>query len=272
MTPSLFLDNLLAWGAQVAVLVATAALVSRRWPHARARLAFWQGILTLSVLLPLIGPWYQPPLQAIPNIVAADTISSGFETVVAAQPRTLWTMDLLPWILVGGAVLRLAWIGAGLLRLRNIRKKAIPMSEPPSPLPGEQTWRDVQWYVSDDVTGPVTFGWRWPSVLLPARIAHLPEDARQAIIRHELIHVERKHWVFVLIGRFCGFTRPCGMRSPRSNSHVSSRWTKKWCGGHSIVTGMSRRFWPSLRIGWNRTSHRPRSFSRGATSLRASRP
>jgi bla regulator protein blaR1 len=199
MTPSLFLDNLLAWGAQVAVLVATAALVSRRWPHARARLAFWQGILTLSVLLPLIGPWYQPPLQAIPNIVAADTISTGFETVVAAQPTSLWTMDLLPWILVGGAVLRLAWIGAGLLRLRNIRKKAISMSEPPSSLPGEQAWRSVQWYVSDDVTGPVTFGWRWPSVLLPARIAHLPEDARQAIIRHELIHVERKHWVFVLI-------------------------------------------------------------------------
>ena len=94
MTPSLFLDNLLAWGAQVAVLVATAALVSRRWPHARARLAFWQGILTLSVLLPLIGPWYQPQLQAIPNIVAADTISTGFATVVAPQPRRLWTIDL----------------------------------------------------------------------------------------------------------------------------------------------------------------------------------
>ena len=108
-------------------------------------------------------------------------------------------MDLLLWILVGGAVLRLAWIGAGLLRLRNIREKAKPMSEPPSSLPGEQAWRDVQWYESDDVTGPVTFGWRWPSVLLPARIAHLPEDARQAIIRHELIHVERKHWIFVLV-------------------------------------------------------------------------
>ena len=129
---------------------------------------------------------------------------------------------------------------------------------------------------SDDVTGPVTFGWRWPSVLLPARIAHLPEDARQAIIRHELIHVERKHWIFVLLEELiratCGFTRPSGMRSPRSSSRVSSRWTKKWCGGHSIVTGMSRRCWPSPRIGWNRTSLRRRSFSRGATSLRASRP
>jgi beta-lactamase regulating signal transducer with metallopeptidase domain len=181
------------------MLVATAALVSRRWPHARARLAFWQGILTLSVLLPLIGPWYQPPLQAIPNIVAADPISTGFETVAAGEPRSSWTMDLVLWILVGGAVLRLAWIGAGLLRLCNIHKKAIPMSEPPSRLPGEQAWRDVQWYVSDDVTGPVTFGWRWPSVLLPARIADLPEDARQAIIRHELIHIERKHWVFVVV-------------------------------------------------------------------------
>src|SRR5262245_29096239 len=199
MTPSLFLDNLLAWGAHVAVLVATAALVSRRWPHARARLAFWQGILALSVLLPLIGPWYQPPLQAIPNIVAADTISTGFETAAVAQPRRLWwTMDLLPWFLVGGAVLRLIWIGAGLLRLRNIREEAIPMSEPPSTLQREQAVRDVQWYVSDDVTGPVTFGWRWPSVLLPTRITNLPEGARQAIIRHELIHVERKHWLFVI--------------------------------------------------------------------------
>ena len=77
--------------------------------------------------------------------MAADTISTGFETVEAAQPRNLWTMDLLPWILVGGTVLRLGWISAGLLRLRNIRKKAIPMSESPSPLPGEQAWRDVQW-------------------------------------------------------------------------------------------------------------------------------
>src|SRR4030095_16119079 len=123
MTPSLFLDNLLAWGAQVAMLVATAALVSRRWPHARARLAFWQGILTLSVLLPLIGPWYQRPLQAIPNIVAAGTISTGFETVVAAQRRSLSTMDLLPWILVGGAVLRLARVGARVLGLRTTSPK-----------------------------------------------------------------------------------------------------------------------------------------------------
>jgi beta-lactamase regulating signal transducer with metallopeptidase domain len=198
MTPSLFLDNLLAWGAQVAVLVATAALVSRRWPHARARLAFWQSVLALAVSLPWIAPWYQPPLQAIPNMTADGTISTAFATVAVAQPRMFWTMELLPWILGGGALLRLAWIGVGLLRLRNLRHRAMPMSGAPDLLPGEHAGRDVQWYISDDVPGPVTFGWRWPSVLLPARIADLPEDARQAIIRHELIHVERKHWTFVL--------------------------------------------------------------------------
>ena len=56
----------------------------------------------------------------------------------------------------------------------------------------------VHWFVSEAVSSPVTFGWTTASILLPARVMELPADLKEAIACHELIHVQRRDWLFVL--------------------------------------------------------------------------
>ena len=56
----------------------------------------------------------------------------------------------------------------------------------------------MRWYVSNTVGGPVTFGFLNPSILLPARVVELDADLREAIAHHELAHVRRRDWLFVL--------------------------------------------------------------------------
>lgn len=52
--------------------------------------------------------------------------------------------------------------------------------------------------LSEDVTGPVTFGWRSPVILLPSNFPALEAGMRDAILCHELMHVERRDWLFTV--------------------------------------------------------------------------
>jgi protein TonB len=193
MTGALVLDNILAWSAQVAVLVAVAALAAMTLSHPRARLIFWQGILAIALLLPAVEPWHQPATENAAAVSIA--ASAGPVTAISHPPlRYGWKRQYLLVILVAGAALRFLWIGAGLLRLRRHRLDAQMLTIPPVPFSNPR----VRWFVSTTVGGPVTFGFLNPSILLPARVAELPDDLREAIAHHELAHVRRRDWLFVL--------------------------------------------------------------------------
>jgi TonB family protein len=196
MNASLLFGNLVAWSLQAAVLVAVSALVSLRWEHARGRFLFWRGVLAIALLLPVAVPWHQPPPEAIPNEVGG-SITATAAILTTGPSSSLWSLSSLFLILGAGAVLRLIWISAGLVRLRRVRLQATQIPAPAF-LFGERLRREVRWYVSDGISGPVTFGWVRPSVLLPARVAALPASAREAILCHELVHIERRDWPFVL--------------------------------------------------------------------------
>jgi TonB family protein len=56
----------------------------------------------------------------------------------------------------------------------------------------------ARFFVSDRVTGPVTFGWRDATVLLPQDFHELPPAAQRAVVCHELLHVRRRDWLFAL--------------------------------------------------------------------------
>jgi TonB family protein len=194
MTPALILDNLLAWSAQVALLVAVAALASLTLAHPRGRLIFWQGILAIALLLPAVEPWHQP--------MAADTSSVSIATsaapvIVARETafRFVWKREYFLLLIAAGAALRFLWICAGLFRLRRHRLDARMLTIPPVPFSNPQ----VRWFVSNTVGGPVTFGFLNPSILLPARVVELDADLREAIAHHELAHVRRRDWLFVLL-------------------------------------------------------------------------
>ncbi len=56
----------------------------------------------------------------------------------------------------------------------------------------------------EDVTGQPgqAFGWRDPVVLLPASFTSLEPEMRDAILCHELQHVERRDWLFTIAEEF----------------------------------------------------------------------
>ena len=53
-------------------------------------------------------------------------------------------------------------------------------------------------YSSDEIRSPVTFGVQRPVVLLPSRFGELATDVQRAVICHELLHVQRRDWLFTI--------------------------------------------------------------------------
>jgi TonB family protein len=194
MTAALVLDNLIAWSAQVAVLVPVGALASVTLAHPRGRLIFWQGILAIALLLPAVEPWHQPATED----VAPVSVATNANPVMVAKPaafRVAWKREYFLVLIATGAALRFLWICAGLLRLRRHRLDARMLTIPPVRFSNPR----VRWFVSNTVGGPVTFGFLNPSILLPARVVELDADLREAIAHHELEHVRRRDWLFVML-------------------------------------------------------------------------
>jgi TonB family protein len=182
---------LLTWSEQVFLLTAAAALAAMALTHPKARLRMWQALLVLMLLLPAIEPWNTPPEQ-VELTTAGVAATSAFQA--ATPSRWHWRQGDWLAVLALGAVARLLWIAAGFLRLRRYRRQARTLLPPPVPFSSPI----VRWYGSDSVPGPVTYGWRAPSILLPERVLKLPSKLRDAIACHELIHVRRGDWLFVL--------------------------------------------------------------------------
>ena len=189
---TLLFDNLLSWSAEFAILAMAACAAAYALRHARARLYFWQAILAVALMLPAIAPWKQSVDVALP--LPPPVVLATHGVPVSNVPVSMtWGFEQLLVLLAAGAFLRLAWVGLGLLRLSRIRKRAERLQEPPVAFGGSASW-----YVSDQVSGPVTFGWLRPIILLPVNVRDLPASAQEAIASHELFHVHRRDWLFVM--------------------------------------------------------------------------
>ncbi len=182
---------LITWSIQTLALTAAGVLAALTLANAKARLIFWQGLLLALLLLPAIEPWQIRPIVVVK---AAPMAIPASQTAGVAEPGAHWQPEWWVLLIAAGAAFRLIWIGAGFLRLRNFRRKATPLTELPFPF----TSSAARWYISEIVPGPVTYGWLRPSILLPARVMRLPAPFREAIACHELTHVRRRDWLFVL--------------------------------------------------------------------------
>ena len=161
MSAALFLDVLLAWSAQICVVVTLGALAALTLAHPKARLLFWQGLLLLLLFLPVMEPWRQPLPVGVSAL--ADALPKGTGPAIAVAP-SLWRREYWLAVIALGCALRLLWIGIGFLRLRRYRKEARLLPDPPVPFRAAT----ARWYLHDHVAGPVTYGWLRPSILLPA--------------------------------------------------------------------------------------------------------
>ncbi|HUJ49794.1 MAG TPA: M56 family metallopeptidase [Bryobacteraceae bacterium] len=193
MNGQLFFDTLLVWSAQICVLALAGALTIRFLREPRARLWAWQGLFLLLLALPLIEPWRVPLPEAIPALIEDIGADAGLRQALGPHAHHWSRADLL-WVIALGAILRLVWIGTGLLRLSRYRKDSHQLSAPPVPFGSAS----ARWYVHPMLSGPVTYGWPRASVLLPARFEEMEGSMREAIACHELIHVVRRDWLFVM--------------------------------------------------------------------------
>ncbi len=197
--PALF-TNVVAWSAQIGILVAIGAVAAWTLAPGRGRLVFWQGLLAIALLLPAIQPWTAP----VADMGAAVSITTSTAVVATAPQHSSFALsnilrgalskENLLFTVLAGAALRALWIMVGLARLRRHRLGSRALAQPPVPFEN----LGIRWYVSDTISGPVTFGWLRPAILLPARVCQLPADLREAIACHELVHVRRGDWLFVL--------------------------------------------------------------------------
>ena len=198
MNAHLFCANVLAFSLQMALLIAAGALAASlfRLTDPRPRLLFLQALLVLSLVLPFA--WIREPAPAAP--VGNVSIRSTVVAVHGAAPSLSFSVtDAIATLLMAGVLIRLGWLALGVLRLHSLRRRAMPAELPWAIIALEQDLGvSCEFYVSGDISGPVTFGLRRPTVLVPPKFLDAGIAEQQAMACHELLHLGRRDWLFTL--------------------------------------------------------------------------
>ncbi len=188
------LANLLVWSAHAALLIAAAeaaaALLKLR--DARVLVVSRQILLALALILPVAEPKSPPP--AVRRIVTS--VSTTAVALHAPHPGIFPDPATSVWLALAlGAAIGLLRIGYGMVTLARLRRSADRL---PDAHRATQARLGVSadFYATDAAAGPVTFGFFRPAILVPR--ACLDDEQ---IILHELLHVKRRDWAFVLVER-----------------------------------------------------------------------
>lgn len=193
--------NAVAYCAQVAVVVAACAglprLVGLR--SATMQHLFWRTVLAVCLLLPIVQPRQPQEMTFAPApVVAMPATAIPPPSVTAPAAGDMNWMLLGGGIIVAGGVLRLAWIGVGIARLRRLRRGAGEQATGFDDLRGAIGVGDVPVRWSSQTPHPITFGALKPVVLLPVAIKSVDVAAQRAVVAHELHHVKRHDWLWTI--------------------------------------------------------------------------
>ena len=214
MDSGIGLANLLRWSLQVALLACVgAAIIRLLGVHAPViRHAFWRTLLVICLMLPTLQPWTPMVSSAarLTDVGAAPNVGTSIaEPSSGARPsssaiatrfmRANWAV-LVVLTIAAGAAARGAWIVGGLVRLRRLRRRSRPAI-------ADSDYDDLASLIeagarieyAAGLGQPVTYGLFRPVVLLPDRFPSLPSPVRRAVLAHELWHVRRRDWAFVLL-------------------------------------------------------------------------
>ena len=200
----LTVGNLIGYSAQVLVVVATGAMgaLCLRTAAARARLACWRGIVVVCLVLPLFPTRISHVVFTEPAALQVAAGDFAVEPAAAADGSAvrLSPGEVVATLLVAGAGARAAWILLGLLALSRLRRRSRPAALPDDIevlRRGVAPRAAIRWH--EGVGQPVTFGWWRPVVLLPESLQELPIEAQRAVVCHELLHVRRGDWAWMLV-------------------------------------------------------------------------
>jgi TonB family protein len=206
MTPAISLLNIGAFALQVMVIVGAGALLLRafRIDAPRAVLAYWRTLLVACLTLPFVQPWTiveVPVMTAAAEVLGA--VPSPSEPLVTTQPHAAaWQPgERLLFVLALGIAARLIWLAVGAYGLWRLRRRAAPLDRLPKAITDAMARVPVRarFYVSDRVSGPITFGVIRPAIVLTPGICDMPAHVQEAIACHELLHVQRRDWLYELL-------------------------------------------------------------------------
>jgi TonB family protein len=189
----LWFENLIFYSLQIAGIAAAGALLLRllqiRIPS--VRLACWQTLIAACLVLPAIQPWLTSKSNANVQITMGPAMAAGASD--GSRELVLPVVGMVLLLVAAGAAVRFGILGLGLLRLRRYRRNSTFVPGAFDHLQRRLgVFADVQ--VSAEVSGPVTFGFLRPVILLPAECLN---DA--SIACHELVHVRRHDWLLTVI-------------------------------------------------------------------------
>jgi len=196
-------QNAVAYMLQVGAIAALAELLPRIVPVASAgfRYAYWRVVLAAALMAPWLlraTPPATVPASAVSPVLAtvATVVDSPLSTVQSSGVGVDWP-SLLPWVLAAGVLARMLWVSMGLVRLRALARRAVSLADPVYDEIQQALGTRAQVKAVRGLAQPATFGVRRPVVLVPADLA--PSDSlRRAVVTHELVHVLRRDWVWVL--------------------------------------------------------------------------
>ena len=196
--------NFVAYCAQVTLLILLCAGLPRliRLSSPVAQYAFWRLLLVVCLALPLLQPWRTQvatlAARLVPATAEANARISTFSFSSAAVTFPFDVVAVGQIVLIAGIACRLAWLALGLVRLRQMRRRAHEEAA------GFDDLKDligsrpkIRW--SPDVRHPVTFGVLDPIVLLPVALKAVDRGAQRAVVAHELHHVRRRDWAWVMV-------------------------------------------------------------------------
>lgn len=182
------------------VLAASAAAIafSRAKPVLRATL--WMssfGVLVLAPAAMMVAPSWAAPLIAFPQrLWSAAALGSSPGFGLANVPLAGWFFAL--WLAV--ALFLLARLCLDLRAAARISRRALPVSDEGTVALLERARHalrvatPVRLLCSHEIAGPVSLGWRRPTVLLPTGSEAWPSDRLWAVLLHEVAHVRRRDW------------------------------------------------------------------------------
>jgi len=195
--------NVLAYLAQVTLVVLVCAglprLLGLRSPG--VHYAFWRIVLVVCLLLPIVQPWRPGEMTFVPapgpRPPMADTAVRHAAAVPTRAAAAIDWFAAAQIAVAAGIAVRLVWLAVGAARLRRLRRRATDTAIGFDDLKSAiGTTPPILW--SSDVRHPVTFGVFRPVVLLPAAIKAIDLPAQRAIVAHELHHVRRRDWCWVI--------------------------------------------------------------------------
>ncbi|MBN2318697.1 MAG: TonB family protein [Acidobacteria bacterium] len=207
MALPVWMDNLLAYCLQMAILAAAGTLLAYifRLRIPRISLIYWQVLLIACLALPLMQKWEKPAAVSTDVTIQMTemTIPNTGTGVVSSPPSSpkISATDAVVLIFAAGALLRLFWLALGFYRLRLLLRRSEPIDRMPpvaeriSSLIGVR----ARFYLSDETDSPATFGIFNPTVILPRTFPEMREACREAILCHELLHVRRRDWALIFI-------------------------------------------------------------------------